>query len=188
MVLKTGINILLAALIVLVVFATGVSVGISMQDRFAEPSAGTPLEERSPEDNPLPTAVPESPISEQPSNKDEGGCFMQNCHGAEIICGEKGPLMCTMEYRIGDACRKYASCVKSDGVCAVKKSPEFDRCINCVLQCGQNGAMNGVSMGMQNSFDCESQCLNRVLNAGEGSDQGGRTLGVQSPVFVEMTP
>lgn len=62
-------------------------------------------------------------------------CGIENCHGLEIVCSEKEPPMCTMEYVLGDKCRQYAKCAVIDGKCQVLPSDDFDACKTCVEKC-----------------------------------------------------
>lgn len=62
-------------------------------------------------------------------------CGIENCHGLEIVCSEKEPPMCTLEYMLGDKCRQYAKCAVIDGKCQVLPSDDFDACKTCVEKC-----------------------------------------------------
>jgi len=64
-----------------------------------------------------------------------------------------GPIACTLEYRLGDACLRYVGCDNSDGTCATTLDPRFDGCISCYRQCiaEDDGSVEG--------FDrCENRC------------------------------
>lgn len=169
---KSLILVLFSLLLVLGVFAVGVATGAVLQGKIR------PI---SPEVVPGPPEFPSSPDQEtilKPNNPEagSGGCFVQNCHGTEVQCGDRGPLMCTMEYRLGDACRKFVSCVRRDGVCQADVVPQFTACVECVQRCAGSG--------QSNPFECESTCLMQIQQTQEKMMQ--KTLGVQSPVFVEM--
>lgn len=59
------------------------------------------------------------------------------------------PMMCTMEYRLGDACLQYLQCVDNGGSCTTIRSPEFERCVDCYKTCiASEGGFEG----------CESLC------------------------------
>lgn len=171
---KVFILVLLSVLIVLGVFAVGVAAGAVLQGK---------IRPTSPEVLTNPSEFPPSLDQEiilKPKNPEagSGGCFVQNCHGTDIQCGDRGPMMCTMEYRLGDACRKFVSCVRRDGVCQADAVPQFAACVECVQRCAGSE--------QSNPFECESACLMQIQQTQEKMMQ--KTLGVQSPVFVEMEP
>ncbi|HEX3002040.1 MAG TPA: hypothetical protein VHN82_06695, partial [Methanoregula sp.] len=80
-------------------------------------------------------------------------CEITSCHGLNLACGANPPEVCTMEYRIGDKCRQYASCDSSGGSCRLVTDPEFDRCRTCVEQC-----MAKETADPAVAFDCEAKC------------------------------
>lgn len=80
-------------------------------------------------------------------------CGVTNCHGMEVTCGDvsEGGLMCTMEYRIDDFCRRYVSCETVNGICEAVKDPRHETCVSCVNEC----------LDMEdpmNAFDCGETC------------------------------
>jgi hypothetical protein len=79
--------------------------------------AGTPQESTSP-------AVPAA------------GCGFTTCHGSALACGANPPQACTMEYALGDTCRRYAYCDGSGGSCRLVTTTAFDTCRACVSRCG----------------------------------------------------
>lgn len=63
-----------------------------------------------------------------------------------------GQTMCTMEYRLGDACLGYVSCAKENGACAARIDPRFYPCVSCYRAC-----MNA-SPGQDIFTYCENLC------------------------------
>ncbi len=95
---------------------------------------------------PVPTATP----AETPGLST---CGFTTCHGLDLACGMDAPQVCTMEYRIGDRCRKQASCDTSGGGCTLVTGPKFVACKACVERCQ-------IAAGPDNlaAFSCEEKC------------------------------
>lgn len=89
--------------------------------------------------------------------KESKKCYLENCHGLEIKCGFKKPEYCTMEYALGDGCRRYASCEVIKGKCQPVYKPEFERCKDCVLGCQKRNLNNPEKI-----FQCESDCYKNL--------------------------
>jgi hypothetical protein len=83
-------------------------------------------------------------------------CEMSNCHGLNVTCGKNPPLMCTMEYQIGDNCRQFASCQLSGSTCVLNQSLEFIKCKTCVENCISRN--NGPEQ-IADQFTCADNCL-----------------------------
>lgn len=81
-------------------------------------------------------------------------CGIENCHGADVICGPHPAEMCTMMYAVGDGCRQFAKCEIINGKCQLNPDPKFEECRNCIKKCLKNSKSDPAS-----SFGCESQCL-----------------------------
>lgn len=171
---KSLILVLFSLLLVLGIFAVGVATGAVLQANIRLQTSSAP-DNSSPEILAPPPTADFAPTPTNPESA-SGGCFVQNCHGTDVQCGDRGPLMCTMEYRLGDACRKFVSCVRKDGACQTSKQPQFDACVECVQRCAGSEQTD--------PFACESTCLMQFQQTQEKMMQ--KTLGVQSPVFVEM--
>ncbi|WP_292346194.1 MULTISPECIES: hypothetical protein [unclassified Methanoregula] len=82
-----------------------------------------------------------------------GSCGFTTCHGLDLACGSDAPEICTMEYRIGDKCRQYASCDTSGGQCTLVTGPEFAACRSCAEQCRIAAGPDGLA-----AFSCEEKC------------------------------
>lgn len=98
-----------------------------------------------------------SEISEAPSSPPEARCGIESCHGLDISCGSEVPDFCTMQYELGDGCRKFVSCEVTEGQCQQRSNPEFDSCKTCVETCLTKQAED-------ETFDvwaCENSCLDR---------------------------
>lgn len=81
---------------------------------------------------------------------EEGGeCGIANCHGP-VECG-KPVGMCTLEYRLGDFCREFATCEATARGCGVVASKKYTACIDCVSKCEKIS-------DPQQAFACETQC------------------------------
>lgn len=81
-------------------------------------------------------------------------CGVTNCHGYEISCGDVSePIACTMEYRVGDGCRQFASCEIAQGTCAPVLSARFEECKTCAQACESANAENPIDV-----LACESKC------------------------------
>lgn len=89
-------------------------------------------------------------------------CEMSNCHGLDVKCGINSPLMCTMEYQIGDNCRKFATCEKNGSICELKESPEFVQCKMCVENCIKKYKS---SYQIAEQFSCADNCPNIENNS-----------------------
>jgi len=77
-------------------------------------------------------------------------CQITSCHGLDITCGMQGPQMCTMEYRLGDFCREFASCQTVQGECQFVETEQFKSCKSCVESCTQEDPLD--------AFACEDLC------------------------------
>jgi hypothetical protein len=92
------------------------------------------------------TAVPsETPV--------QAVCGFTSCHGLDLACGIHAPMMCTMEYRIGDRCRQHATCDTGGGGCSLAISPEFTACKACVEKCQIAAGADSLA-----AFSCEEKC------------------------------
>lgn len=100
--------------------------------------------------SPLPAAATTAVVAETPVT---GTCGYTTCHGFDLACGMNAPEICTMEYRIGDKCRQYASCDTSGGSCTLVTGPEFFACKACVEQCQIAAGPDGLA-----AFSCEEKC------------------------------
>ena len=94
---------------------------------------------------------PDKPIKLPPQIS--GRCGIENCHGLNITCGPNVPETCDLMYRVGDNCRQYASCQKTNGQCQLVKTKKFDECKSCVGKCEQNFKNDPI-----NFFQCENKC------------------------------
>jgi hypothetical protein len=77
-------------------------------------------------------------------------CGFTTCHGLDLACGTNAPQMCTMEYRIGDRCRQYASCDTAGGGCSRVLGPQFNACKACAEKCQTAAGPDSLS-----AFTCE---------------------------------
>jgi hypothetical protein len=80
-------------------------------------------------------------------------CGFTTCHGLDLACGTNAPQMCTMEYRIGDKCRKYARCDASGGSCKLVIESKFTACKACVERCQIQAGPDSLT-----AFSCEEKC------------------------------
>jgi hypothetical protein len=62
-------------------------------------------------------------------------CEFTSCHGLDLTCGPNPPEVCTGEDQLGDKCRQYAFCSKTDDTCQLVTTPRFDTCKSCVEKC-----------------------------------------------------
>ncbi len=97
---------------------------------------------------PVSTTVP--PPTETPVT---GTCGFTTCHGLDLACGFNAPQVCTMEYRIGDRCRQYASCDTSGGGCSIIFGPKFAACKACVERCQISAGPDSLA-----AMSCEEKC------------------------------
>mgnify|MGYP003395381822 CR=1 FL=1 len=89
----------------------------------------------------------------EPAGDGAAPCGIENCHGLDITCGENIAEICTMEYRLGDFCREYASCAVVDGQCRLVEDPLFAKCRTCVQQCSLDHRDDPIA-----AFNCELRC------------------------------
>lgn len=87
------------------------------------------------------------------SQKTDGNCVVENCHGLEIKCGSNPPEVCAMMYALGDKCLKYAKCAIENGNCRQIQNPEFLNCKACVENCMKKSGNDNLK-----AFECESEC------------------------------
>jgi len=80
-------------------------------------------------------------------------CGVSNCHGP-VECGERVDA-CTMEYRLGDLCREFASCEETSKGCELSTTKKYDTCIKCIDTCTQ-------IENPQESFSCEDRCRAQI--------------------------
>lgn len=80
-------------------------------------------------------------------------CGIENCHGLDIACGQNIPEVCDMSYRLGDKCRRLASCQVISSTCQLVRSAELDTCKSCVENCERQ--FDG---DPEKAFACESKC------------------------------
>ena len=99
---------------------------------------------------PLPTTVPATIPSEKPV---PSICGFTTCHGLDLACGTNAPQVCTMEYRIGDRCRNFASCDSSGGGCRLVIGSKFTACKACVEHCQIQAGPDSLT-----AFSCEEKC------------------------------
>lgn len=85
-------------------------------------------------------------------------CEMTSCHGLDIECGAEAPEACTLEYRLGDFCRKYADCAVVEGQCLQVESRLFTECKSCVELCDSGIAGDSPDK----AFTCEDECRQQV--------------------------
>ncbi|GIW63028.1 MAG: hypothetical protein KatS3mg090_0854 [Patescibacteria group bacterium] len=86
-------------------------------------------------------------------NQTDSACYIANCHGLEIECGPQKAEICTMEYAVGDACRKYAECAVVNNNCQPNYNDKFNACKSCVLDCKQKYEGNPDQL-----LNCETTC------------------------------
>jgi len=89
-------------------------------------------------------------IGEQGTPIPSSDCQITSCHGLDIECGADFPQMCTMEYRLGDFCREFASCQTIQGECQFVETDQFKSCKSCVESCTQEDPLD--------AFACEDLC------------------------------
>ena len=82
-----------------------------------------------------------------------GACEVSNCHGL-VTCGEPVEY-CTLEYRLGDFCREYASCEQTRTGCAVAESATYTACLSCVQECE-------ALPESQSALECETKCRGQM--------------------------
>ena len=82
-----------------------------------------------------------------------GECGFENCHGWDLTCGPNVPEACDLMYSIGDNCRQFASCEKTNGSCDLVAGQEFTDCKACIEQCIADFPDDPVG-----SSSCESSC------------------------------
>jgi len=103
---------------------------------------------------PAPTPVP-TPVPTTAAAIPSPGpaCGVTNCHGLDVTCGSVPPMACTMEYQIGDKCRKLVSCQPSGSRCVPVTSAAYTACRACVEHCQ-------IAAGADNlaAFSCEEKC------------------------------
>ncbi len=107
---------------------------------------------------PAPTTIAATPAPEAtvqpPSPTPTVSCQLYPCHGMDLACTGGEPRSCTMEYKLGDRCRQYASCqANSDGTCKLVTGSQFNTCKACVNACAIRAGDDSVS-----ALDCESKC------------------------------
>lgn len=97
--------------------------------------------------------VPQPPSTSIPEQTNtEPSCGFMSCHGLDLSCGFDAPQMCTMEYRIGDFCRQYATCEVQGDRCELIVDPAFETCKSCVEQCTDT----------EDAFACEENCREQL--------------------------
>lgn len=80
-------------------------------------------------------------------------CGISNCHGP-VECGEAVDV-CTLEYKLGDMCREYASCEQTTSGCELRKTSKYDACISCIDTCLELS-------DPQEAFSCETECRAKI--------------------------
>jgi len=80
-------------------------------------------------------------------------CGIENCHGLNVVCGPNVAEFCTMQYELGDGCRKYATCMTIADRCQLVTTYKFDECKACVEKCIQDLGTDPVK-----TTDCETKC------------------------------
>ena len=101
-----------------------------------------------------PTEIPAHILTTLPAETPgPSTCGFTTCHGLDLACGTNAPQMCTMEYRIGDRCRQYASCDTSGGGCSLVLEPKFIACKACVEKCQTAAGPDNLA-----AFSCEEKC------------------------------
>lgn len=80
-------------------------------------------------------------------------CGVQNCHGLDVSCGSNIVGLCTMEYQLGDRCRRFAQCQVKSGNCQTTYSSDYQSCKSCVQKCNKQNPKDPAQ-----AFQCESTC------------------------------
>ena len=102
---------------------------------------------------PSPAPIP-TPMTFPAETPGLSTCGFTTCHGLDLACGTNAPQMCTMEYRIGDRCRQYASCDTSGGSCTlVTSNPKFTTCKACADNCQIQAGPDSLA-----AMTCEEKC------------------------------
>jgi|GEM_PF-1298768 len=65
----------------------------------------------------------------------------------------EGPVACTLEFRLGDACLSHVHCDMSGGECETIIDPDFEGCISCYRTC-----IEGVPEGGDVFTVCDQVC------------------------------
>jgi hypothetical protein len=99
----------------------------------------------------VPTAVPET--TGIPGTTEPVSCGLSKCHGIDVTCATNPPEACTMEYQLGDRCRKYLRCESSGGTCTLVKDAGFNTCKACVEKCQLRAGDNTLT-----AMSCEETC------------------------------
>ena len=87
-----------------------------------------------------------------------GACGFESCHGLDLTCGPNVPEACDLMYSIGDNCRQFASCEKTNGSCGLVAGQEFTDCKACVEQCIADFPDDPVGQS-----SCESSCTESLM-------------------------
>lgn len=93
------------------------------------------------------------PIDPWVPDKAVENCGISNCHGP-VVCGEAVDV-CTLEYRLGDMCREFASCEQNATGCELQKTSKYDVCISCIDTCLEIA-------DPQDAFACETKCRSKI--------------------------
>ena len=99
---------------------------------------------------PVPTVIPTPAPVETP---DMSTCGFTTCHGIDLACGMDAPQICTMEFQIGDNCRKYARCDTAGGSCTLAYEPKFIACKSCIEKCQAAAGPDNLA-----AFSCAEKC------------------------------
>ena len=81
-------------------------------------------------------------------------CGLEGCHGLDVTCGSKVAEMCDEMYALGDGCRQFVKCGKTDGACQMVESEKFLSCKSCVKECQVKFTDEDIAMSQ-----CESGCI-----------------------------
>jgi hypothetical protein len=95
------------------------------------------------------------------NNNQNQKCGIESCHGLDIVCGANVSEVCTEEYQLGDACRKYVRCEVLNGQCQIVQSPSFNECKDCVRNCEKSRD----DIGKQ--WECEGECHKKINGTDE---------------------
>lgn len=111
-----------------------------------------------------------SPPEEPPENvTPPKGCYSP-CHidlGSEKAprcIASEGPAMCTLEFRLGDACLTYVHCDMSEGDCQTVLDPDFEGCVSCYKTC-----IEGIPEGGDVFTVCDQVCGSKFSSSTDSS-------------------
>ena len=144
---KVQSNFIFAGIFLLILFAVLLSISILFRNSSSLQNQNTKF-------TVTPSSTVDTKISPTITNQPGSSCVITNCHGLDVQCGNSSPGLCTMDFELGDQCRRYAECSNTANGCAFVETDTFRACQSCIFKCEEDFGQND----SEGEFNCAGKC------------------------------